>query len=221
MLCLKCVKELKDNEQICSNCGYNKDSISNTDNPFGVRNQGIYNPNAVDKEVAEERLEHEKQFNSLVEIFIGPKYYNFKKGSFSWCAFFLGPLYIAFRKMYAVSIIVYIINILITLFFGNKFIIYMLVTLIFQFFLGFSFKKIYYDDSMEKVGKIKQNNPDLGYNQLTEVAKAKGGTNIFYAIIIMLGITILISLSMMIFHINLPESDIIRPLERLLNKLNF
>jgi len=221
MLCLKCGKELKDNEQICSNCGYNKDSISNTDNPFGVRNQGIYNPNAVDKEVAEERLEHEKQFNSLVEIFIGPKYYNFKKGSFSWCAFFLGPLYIAFRKMYAVSIIVYIINILITLFFGNKFIIYMLVTLIFQFFLGFSFKKIYYDDSMEKVGKIKQNNPDLGYNQLTEVAKSKGGTNIFYAIIIMLGITILISLIMMIFHINLPESDIIRPLERLLNKLNF
>ena len=30
MLCLKCGKELKDNEQICSNCGYNKDSISNT-----------------------------------------------------------------------------------------------------------------------------------------------------------------------------------------------
>lgn len=221
MLCLKCGKELKDNEQICSNCGYNKDSISNTDNPFGVRNQGIYNPNAVDKEVAEERLEHEKQFNSLVEIFIGPKYYNFKKGSFSWCAFFFGPLYIAYRKMFGVSIIVYIINILITLFFGNKFIIYMLVSLIFQLFLGFSFKKIYYDDSMEKVGKIKQNNPDLGYNQLTEVAKSKGGTNIFYAIILMLGITIVLLIIMMIFHINLPESDIIRPLERLLNKLNF
>jgi len=107
MICLKCGNEIKDDEQICSKCGYNKNTVQNTDNPFGVKNQGIYNPNAVDKEKAKEIQDHQKQFNDLVEIYIGNMYYNFKKGSFSWCAFFLGSLYIAYRKMISVSIIVY------------------------------------------------------------------------------------------------------------------
>ena len=221
MICLKCGNEIKENEQICSKCGYNKDTISNQDNPFGVKNQGIYNPNSVNKEEAEKKLEHEKQFNSLVEIYIGSKYHNFKKGSFSWCAFFLGPLYIAYRKMISVSIIVYLINIFITLFFGSKIIIYLIVSLIFNLFLGLSFKKIYYEDSIEQVGKIKKNNQDMGYNQLSEIVKAKGGTNILYSIITILTILIITSLIMITFNIKMPETDITRPLERILNKLNF
>lgn len=220
MLCLKCGNEIKDNEQICSHCGYNKNTISNEDNPFGIKNQGIYNPNTVNKQEAEEKLEHEKQFNNLVEIYIGPLYYNFKKGSFSWCAFLLGPLYIAYRKMIGVSIIVYILNIIIALFFGKKWILHTIVLLILNIFLGISFKKIYYEDSVEKVGKIKQNNPDLGYNQLTEIVKRKGGTNILYSILTLITISTILTLIMIVFNIQLPESDIMSTIERLLNKIN-
>ena len=110
MLCLKCGNEIKDNEQICSKCGYNKNTISNTDNPFGIKNQGIYNPNAVNKEEAKEKLDHQQQFHQLVEIYIGPLYNNFKKGSFSWCAFFLGPVYFIYRKLYSVGITIFILE---------------------------------------------------------------------------------------------------------------
>lgn len=221
MICLKCGNEIKENEQICSKCGYNKNEIQNQDNPFGVKNQGIYNPNAVDKEKAQEKLDHEKQFNNLVELYIGSKYYNFKKGSFSWCAFLLGPLYIAYRKMISVSIVVYIINILILFLFGNKWILYFPISIIFNLFLGLNFKKIYYEDCVEKVGKIKQNNPEKGYNQLTEIVQVKGKANPLYAVLTALALSTILALIMMIFNINFPESDLVKPLERLLNKLNF
>ena len=189
MLCLKCGNEIKENEQICSKCGYNKNTIQSTDNPFGVKNQGIYNPNPVDQEKVKERLEHEKEFNNLAEIYMGSMYYNFKKGSFSWCAFLLSTLYIAYRKMLAVSILVYIINFIILLIFHNNFYLYLGISLIFRIFLGLNFKKIYYQDSMEKVGQIKKENPDKGYNQLTEIVKQKGGTNILYPIIFIITLT--------------------------------
>ena len=194
MICLKCGNEMKEFEQVCSKCGYNKDTVSNTENPFGVKSQGIYNPNAVDKEEAQEKLDHQKQFHELAEIYMGPMYYNFKKGSFSWCAFFLGPIYIAYRKMISVSVIVYIINMVLMTVFKNNALIYLAVSLLFNLFLGLSFKKIYFDDSMEKVGKIKQQNPDLGFNQLTELIKQKGGTNILYPVILILVVSIILTI---------------------------
>lgn len=191
MICLKCGKEIKDNEQICSNCGYNKNTIGNTDNPFGVKNQGIYNPNPVDKEKVAERLEHQKQFNDLTEIYIGNKYYNFKKGKFSWCAFFFGPLYYMYRKLYSVGIITYIIEALITGFCYLTYttplkflILYSILSLIFRIFIGITFKKFYFNEIIERVAKIKHKNPDLGFNQLSEYTRKKGGTNILIVVII-------------------------------------
>ena len=200
MLCLKCGNEIKDNEQICSKCGYNKNTIQSTDNPFGVKNQGIYNPNAVDKEEAQERLDHEKEFHQLVEIYIGPMYYNFKKGTFSWCAFFLGPIYFAYRKLYAVGILIYLINVALSKF--AKYVrmnslIYFAIALMFQIFLGMTFKKFYFNECMERVGKIKQQNPDKGFNQLTEIVKAKGGTNLLIALLFIIPIILLIILAIL------------------------
>ena len=196
---------MNDNEQVCSKCGYNKNTVSNTDNPFGVRNQGIYNPNAVNKEEAQEKLDHQQQFHELAEIYMGPMYYNFKKGSFSWCAFFLGAAYIAYRKMISVAVIVYIINMILMIVFKNNFLIYTGVSLLFNLFLGLSFKKIYFDDSMEKVGKIKKQNPDLGFNQLTEIVKQKGGTNILYPVLLILIAAIILSILYITIGFKLPE----------------
>lgn len=218
MMCLKCGNEIKDNEQICSNCGWNKNSKPNNDNKFATNNIGVLNTNPIDKEKVEERLEHQKQFQDLIETYIGSMYYNFKKGSFSWCAFFFGPLYIAYRKMIGVSIIVYIINILITLVFMHNYILQLVASLIFNIFLGISFKKIYYEDCVEKVGKIKQNNPDKGFNELTEIAKTKGGVNILYPILILISMSIILSIAMLIFNIGYQEIDMITKIQRLISK---
>ena len=67
---------------------------------------------------------------------------------------------------------------------------------------------------MEKVGKIKQQNKDLVYNQLTEIAKQKGGTNILYPIILVLAASIISAILYMAIgitpqvktpHINMPN----------------
>ena len=200
MICLKCGNEMKEYEQVCSKCGYNKNTISNTENPYGVKNQGIYNPNAVDKEKAQEKLDHQKQFHELVEIYIGPMYYNFKKGSFSWCAFFLGPIYFVYRKLYAVGILIYLINLGLSKFaeyVRMNIFIQLGITLMFQIFLGITFKKFYFNECMERVGKIKQQNPDLGYNQLTELVKRKGGTNLLAALLFIIPIILLIIIVIM------------------------
>ncbi len=202
MLCLKCGNEIKDNEQICSKCGYNKNTISNTDNPFGIKNQGIYNPNAVNKEEAKEKLDHQQQFHQLVEIYIGPLYNNFKKGSFSWCAFFLGPVYFIYRKLYSVGITIFILEWLIQGFaklVNMRLYIYAIILIIIQIFLGTTFKKFYYNESMERIGKLKQENQDKGYNQLAEIAKQIGGTNPLYTIIAIIPLILLTVTFLLIF----------------------
>ena len=72
------------------------------------------------------------------------------------------------------------------LFFSKYLIYYSIVFLVFYIFLGIIFKKLYFNEAVERVAKIKKQNPDLGFNQLTKVVKEKGGTNIFAPIIAIL-----------------------------------
>jgi len=205
MICLKCGNEIKDNEQICGKCGWNKNNIQNNDNQFATNNIGVLNTNPVDKEEVDRRLANQKQFDELVEIYIGDKYYNFKKGSFSWCAFFLGPIYFAYRKLYGIAVVLFILSVIISSIFTRNIssltmlksstIISIVVTLVIKIFEGKIFKNFYFEESIERVAQIRRKNPDLGFNQLTELVRRKGGTNILAAILPFLLIIILIILS--------------------------
>lgn len=202
MMCLKCGNEIKDNEQICGKCGHNKSNIPTSDNSFATVNRGIYNPNPVNKEEAEKVLEEQKQFDELLQIYIGNMYYNFKKGSFSWCAFFMSYIYFMYRKMYAVGSIIFVLNFTINLIFRNSGLLNSVIGLVFNLFLGIIFKRLYFNECVERVAKIKQNNPNLGFNQLTELVRKKGGVNkiivlpfiIYYGIILVLFILTIIAI---------------------------
>ena len=214
MKCLKCGNELKDNEIICSNCGYNRNNLPEQDNQFATRNIGVYNPNPVDQKEVDRKLENQKEFDELVQIYIGNKYYNFRKGGFSLCAFLFGPLYFLYRKLYAVGVLLMLMIAGINVFFSittqgrfdnvknfqqlihlKGFSTYLIITIsvsfIISLFLGLTFKKFYFNEVVERVGKIKQENPDLGFNQLTQIVKRKGGTNILAPIILLLAPIIL------------------------------
>ncbi len=222
MRCLKCGNELKDNEIMCSNCGYNRNNTPQKDNQFATRNIGVYNQNPVNQQEVDRKLQNQKEFDELVEIYIGSMYYNFRKGSFSWCAFFFGPFYFLYRKLYAVAIIIFIMlggvstfftittqgrfdnirdikNLLALKGFSTYIIIYSLILLVFYIFLGLTFKKFYFNEIVERVGKIKQDNPDLGFNQLTQLVKQKGGTNILAPILAILLPTIILMILLIIF----------------------
>ena len=221
MRCLKCGNELKDDEIMCSNCGYNRNNTVNQDNQFATRNIGVYNQNPVDQEEVDRRLQTQKEFDELVETYIGNKYYNFRKGSFSWCAFFFGPLYYLYRKLYAVAILLFLMIGGINFFFkittqgrydnirnikellqlkgfNTYMIIYLLTFFVFYLFLGMTFKKFYFNEVIERIGKIKKDNPKLGFNQLTQLVKQKGGTNILAPIIAILLPIIIILILMLI-----------------------
>lgn len=223
MRCLKCGNELKDNEVMCSNCGYNRNNTPEQDNQFATRNIGVYNQNPVDQQEVDRKLQNQKEFDELVQIYMGDKYYNFRKGGFSWCAFFFGPLYYLYRKLYAVGIILILMNIGINVFFkittqgrfdnvkniqeliklngfSEYLIISTLVTLSISLFLGLTFKKLYFNEIVERIGKIKKDNPKLGFNQLTQLVKEKGGTNILAPILAIL-IPIAVALILMFISI--------------------
>ncbi len=225
MRCLKCGNELRDDEIMCPNCGYNRNNTVQQDNQFATKNIGVYNQNPIDQQEADKKLQSEKEFDELVQIYIGPNYYNFRKGGFSWCSLFFGPFYYLYRKLYAVAIVIFIIQGIINAFFGlvtqgrfnemienlstvqnpqtllffSKYFIYYSITfLVFYIFLGIIFKRLYFTEAVERVAKIKKENPNLGFNQLTKVVKEKGGTNILAPIIILLAPIILLIIMLII-----------------------
>lgn len=222
MRCLKCGNELKDNEIICSNCGYNRNNTAQQDNQFAVNNIGVYNQNPVDQQEVDRKLQNQKEFDELVQIYMGDKYYNFRKGKFSWCAFFFGPLYYLYRKLYAVGILLFLMLGGISIFFTHTtqgrfdnirdikelislkgfdtyMVIYLITIFIFFLFLGLTFKKFYFNEIVERIGTIKQENPKLGFNQLTQLVKEKGGTNILAPIIAILIPIIILAILFIVF----------------------
>lgn len=229
MICLKCGNEIKDNEQICSKCGYNKNNINNIDNAYATVNRGIYNPNAVDKNEANKVLEEQKQFDELLQIYIGNKYYNFKKGKFSFCAFLLGPIYFIYRKLYAVGIVTMIITIILNFIFlknanisyiydnyqnpeilnllisknTNISIVYYIVSLALCIFYGTLFKKFYFNECIERIAKLKHDNKNMGFNELCEIVRKKGGVNKTFAIIFISLLSLPIILGIFIIGITL------------------
>ncbi len=206
MMCLRCGNEIKDNEQICSKCGYNKNSSPNNDNKFATNNIGVLNTNPIDKEESERRLTIQKQFDELVEIYIGSMYYNFKKGSFSWCAFFFGPLYFLYRKLYAVGIFIIILNGIISTIFRNNYLLLSIVQLVFAIFQGVVFKKLYFNECVERIAKIKQKNEDKGFNQLTEIVRLKGGVNKLVLVIAVL-FYLIVFISMLILILSILQAS--------------
>jgi hypothetical protein len=58
---------------------------------------------------------------------------------------------------------------------------------------------------MEKVGQIRKSNPDKGFNQLAEIVKQKGGTNILYPIILLLIIAVIFTILYLVFGFEMPQ----------------
>lgn len=177
MMCLNCGNEIKDNEQICNKCGYNKNNSVMKDNAYATINRGIYDPNFANNDEAAKRLEDQKQFDEMLQAYIGNKYLNFRKGKFSWCAFFLSSVYFLYRKMYAIGCIIAILNLLICWVFRNNVILLCITSLIFCLFQGLTFKKLYFNESVERIAKIRHDNKNKGINELVAIARAKGGVN--------------------------------------------
>ena len=117
----------------------------------------------------------------LIIAYIGNNYNKIISKKFSFTAFFLSWMYTLYRKMYIPSIIGMII-IIISGFLPST--VYYGLIFVFAIVLGVNFNKWYIVYLKKQIEKIKINNQNVSENELINICRQKGGTNIWMSIII-------------------------------------
>ena len=130
--------------------------------------------------------------NTLLEIFIGKNVSKITKAGISWPSFFLGPVYLLYRKMYLYGIAVWVILAISSMFLPSFVsIIYFAIGAA----IGIKFNAYYMKHAQEQIAKIKRENSSISHEQLVLMCSKKGGTSIiatllpgvlFFAIIVIM-----------------------------------
>lgn len=156
MKCKNCNKELDNNKLYCIKCG-------------------TYNKNLFTEEEMKMKYKSPEERNLdefLAKSYIGDKSdYLFEKlirGRFNVFAALFGITYFIYRKIYKISLILFLILLLLSIIFGYHFIIYNII-------LGFIFYPTYKYHIDKKVKQIKIKYKNLKENELLEITEKKGG----------------------------------------------
>lgn len=127
----------------------------------------------------------------LVNAFIGNNVQAIRAGGFSWCSFFFGMLYFLYRKMWMLSLVVFLLQFIANLFLPLfSFIISIVVNIV----VAIYFKKWYVKHAEDKVAVIKHENNWASPEQLTAICTKKGGTTIVPVILILVVYVLLFAL---------------------------
>lgn len=117
----------------------------------------------------------------LLIAFIGNNYQQLIQKKFSIPAFFLSWIYTLYRKVYIPSLIGMLLIIILNFVPAP---IYSILVLVIAFVLGFNFNKFYINYAKKQINKIKINNPNANEEELINICRKKGGTNIWIALAI-------------------------------------
>lgn len=109
----------------------------------------------------------------LVSSYVGKKYEKLKNKHFSFLSLFFGWEYLAYRKFYSLLLIYIIPTTILTLVLGTK--EYLIVEFIINIILALVFNKLYLNDAVKKVNKIKDSNPNANELELINKCSKKGG----------------------------------------------
>lgn len=164
MKCPKCNNDNLDGANFCRYCGYNL-----KDNSSG------------------QVLTDDEKF---VEEYIGTSYDSFRNSSFNPGAFFLGPIYLFYRKMYLYAIIFILISMFISA----------CIPVVLNIILGFIINGIYLEKARTDVRTIRRNNNGLSDEEILNLCKKKGGTTFVAPLIYVLIITIILVLAVMLIY---------------------
>ena len=140
--------------------------------------------------------------NELVMSYIGPKYKEISMSPFSFCAFFFGPLYFFFRKMYLVGLVLSVINFVVSLFILKSIWIYLGCYAIISILAGLIANTLMLSNAKNQVIKIAALNPTATQYDLVKICKSKGGTALALALVVMIGINLFTSVLFNVFGIN-------------------
>ena len=127
----------------------------------------------------------------LLIAYIGENYNNINSNKFSIPAFFFNWIYMLYRKIYIPAIIGMIIVALLDFLPST---LYTLIIIAVIIILGSNFNKWYITYAKKQIEKISSENYNISQNELIDIVKEKGGTNIWLAILIYIGLSIIVQI---------------------------
>ena len=161
MRCFYCNSLIEDNSNYCKYCGNDLSAVKNT--------------------IVDDNEKYERAF-------VGREYDSFKNDIFNIGAFFLGPIYLLYRKMYLITFIYIIIS--------------FTIPLISDILLGFLINSLYLKHVKSKVKSIRDSNSFLSTESILEMCEKKGGVSFVVPIVFSILVT---SLVMYIFASTLSD----------------
>lgn len=202
MECPKCHNAMTDEQRICEKCGWERHHFPGGINTLDEKKEPILSPKK--KVIAPPPMPNNKDENlDNLDIFIGRNHEKIKKKRFSFAAFFFGPCYFFYRKLYLFALfrvfVSFCLEILFTIFVfkgkpfyqGNyiSIITECALNLAVSIYFAFFFKPYYLHFAQKKIEKIQSQNDSK--EVCIEKIRQMGGTN---NIILSIFISILLSI---------------------------
>jgi len=166
--CFNCGTGLREDTAFCHSCGT---SVS-SDNASTSNNQGFQYPSGFEPSAV--GTNHE---NMLLTAYIGDNAHKIMDGGFNWAAFFLGPIYLVYRKLYMHALIFWgLFAVIFLLAF------YLLAGLVFTILIvfvliGIKANDLYLNKAKKDVERIKVIYQHLPPDHLAIILRSEGGTN--------------------------------------------
>ena len=203
--CPNCSFDVKPGDVFCRNCG-SKLPIPQNNFSNSMQPQTINNINSVNNVINQNNNNDIYKDDILIDSYIGKNANKLKTSNFSLNTFFLGFLYVLYRKMWLLGITWLVINIIANMFLKS---IAGAITLLTNIIISTQFKKLYLKHVLEQVEKIKSENPYKTKEELMILCSKKGGTTWIPVIIalIIYGIMTFVIFSLFFDDINEYEDN--------------
>lgn len=171
MYCSSCGSKLNEGASFCQYCG-NKQGGTVSNVAPNSNQEYESNQNGYPESNISNNTQTIGNDDELVRVYIGNNYDKIINSKFSAPTFFLGTLYLLYRKLWIPAGIAFGIIIVLGWFLYEATV---LVSIGF-FVLAFNFKKIYLDQVNKDIADIKKSNPNLSNDALKDLVAKKGGT---------------------------------------------
>ena len=122
---------------------------------------------------------------ALIDTYIGNNVDKIRNRTFSFCTFIFGMWYTLYRKMWLLTILLFIVRLILEMFLPS---FSPFILLVIDIVISVQFKEIYLNHVKEQVEKIKRENPEKTQEQLISICRKKGGTAGLLLIIIFIAI---------------------------------
>ena len=176
MYCKKCGAKLEEQDTFCYFCGATVEKLTDT-----LEKDNYYKSTSIDTD-------------NLLNIFIGPNANKIKEEKFSLPVFFLGPLYLFYRKT-PLAAFLWIIADIVSLIFIPQYLLILLI--ISNIIFAIKYNEFYIETAKSKIEKIKEKNSNKSSDEIINIVKRKGGVSIVSIILIII-ISIVFSIGIMI-----------------------